>query len=98
MKTIIFWHFDVIEIIFTLNNAPVRKDNARTSSSNFNGHQYGQGPPVAMSVKHTEGCPRIVLSLRRIIKYKNDFYHVKMPGNDSFRSYFIIDLLFEDPV
>ena len=46
MKTVIFWHFDVIEIILALNYAPGRKDNARTNSSNFNGHRYGQGPPV----------------------------------------------------
>ena len=46
MKTIIFWHFDVIEIILALNYAPGRKDNAMTTSSNFNGHRYGQGPPV----------------------------------------------------
>jgi hypothetical protein len=44
MKTVIFWHFNVIEIIFTLNSAPERKDNARTASSSFNGHWYGQGP------------------------------------------------------
>ena len=50
MKTIIFWHFDVIEIILALNYAPGRKDNARTTSSNFNGHRYGglcpYRPPV----------------------------------------------------
>jgi hypothetical protein len=59
---------------------------------------YGQGPPVPMPVKLTEGCPRIVLSPRRIIKCKNNFYHVKMLGNDSFHRYFIIELLIRDPV
>jgi hypothetical protein len=48
------------------------------------GERYGQGPPVPMPVKVTGGFPRIVLSPRCIIKCKNDFYHVKMPENDSF--------------
>jgi hypothetical protein len=40
--------------------------------------------PVPIPVKVLGSCPRIVLSPRRIIKCKNDFYHVKMPENDSF--------------
>ena len=46
MKTAIFWHFDVIKIIFALNNAPGRKDNARTTFCKFKGHRYGRDLPV----------------------------------------------------
>jgi hypothetical protein len=61
MKTVIFWHFDVIEIIFALNNAPRQKDNARTASMGFNGHRYMQGPPVPAA--------RTTLQEHRLVKY-----------------------------
>ncbi len=46
MKTVIFWHFDVIEIILALNYAPGRKEDVRTTSRKFSGHRYGGSPPV----------------------------------------------------
>jgi hypothetical protein len=59
MKTAIFLHFNVIEIIFALNNASGRKDNARTTSREFNEHRYVQGPPVP-SARTTRRRHRLV--------------------------------------
>jgi hypothetical protein len=61
MKTVIFWHFNVIEIILALNYVHGRKDNARKTSSNFNGHRYGQGPPVLSA--------RTTIYKHRLVKY-----------------------------
>ena len=56
----------------------------RKAAAHGTGGRYGRGLPVPMPVKVPGSCPRLVLSPRHIIKCKNDFYHVKMPENDSF--------------
>jgi hypothetical protein len=45
---------------------------------------YRRTLPVTMPVKLLGSCPQIVLSPRRIIKWKNNFYDVKMPGKTIF--------------
>jgi hypothetical protein len=61
MKTVIFSHFNVIEIIFALNNALGRKDNTRIAFRGFKMHRHGQGPPVPSA--------RTTLQEQRLVKY-----------------------------